>query len=155
MISCPTFTGGISDYLTAMLDGNQEAPPRDTNAGSAHRITSLSLFFSLFSTFSISNSRPLVSTPCFHLFFFCLCFMSFRVSALQLSLSLISPLNVLPYPPFHFHLLLHPFLENMCNCTAAVGVCFHIDAKEKCRFWRCVCVCVCVCVFKPLYSMQC
>lgn len=30
---------GRSDCLAAMLDGNQEAPPSDTNAGSAHRIT--------------------------------------------------------------------------------------------------------------------
>lgn len=44
----PRLHWGISDYLTAMLDGNQEAPPRDTNAGSDRRITSHSLFFHLF-----------------------------------------------------------------------------------------------------------
>lgn len=51
---------GTSDNLTARLDGNQEAPPRDTNAGSAHRITSLHLLLTL----AISPSPG--ATPCFH-----------------------------------------------------------------------------------------
>ena len=58
----PRLHRGISDYLTATLDGNQEAPPRDTNAGSNRRITSYS-FFPPFSTFSISHCLPLTTQP--------------------------------------------------------------------------------------------
>lgn len=75
----PQLHWGISDYLTAMLDGNQEAPPRDTNAGSAHRITSLSLFPPIFNLLNISLSYScnyaLLSLA--FLVAFCFCLMSF------------------------------------------------------------------------------
>lgn len=75
-----------------MLDRNQEAPPRGTNAGSAHRITSLSLFFFCsFSTFSISDSSSttytLFSLVC--LVTSSLCYMSFLFLSLQFIFSLI------------------------------------------------------------------
>lgn len=52
---------GISDYLTAVHDGTQEAPPRHTNAGSAHRITSLPLF-PLVNLHNISHSASLLTS---------------------------------------------------------------------------------------------
>ena len=88
----------------------------------------------LFSIFSISNSLPLVSTPCFHLCFLTLlyefpCFSPLALIFFNISIKCSPSSLFIPG-----HLLLHLFLEKMCNCTAAVGVCFHIDAKEKCRF---------------------
>lgn len=56
MISCPQLHWGISDYLTATLDGNQEAPPGGTETGSTKRVTSL-----YFDSLNVSHSLPPMS----------------------------------------------------------------------------------------------
>lgn len=120
----------ISDYLTAMLDGNQEAPPRDTNAGSAHRITSLSLFFFFkLQYLPLWRRRPALTRLSSIFLFLLYEFPCFLPAALVFFN--IPPSSV--FPPLH--LSVSVFREDMYTaCAASLGVCFHISAQEKCRF---------------------
>lgn len=167
---------GIRDNLTAELDGNQEVPPKDTNTGSAHRITSPSFLLSVFSISRLLSSSE-YHTPAE---------ISFIASSVLLSFSAVSPSSVFPFYTSFVLLIFLPALiitdsGEECACTA-FGVCFHTSAwKKKKRKRKRVCakvtelldsrelhhrkpypdaspvtprVCVCVCIWTRFHMVD-
>lgn len=139
VISCLNFIRGISDYLTAVLDGKSgSSSQRHKRRKCPQNHITLPFFFFFYllvPTFSMPHSLPLASTACFHLpLFYCyVWFMIFPVYLLHLSFSIICTLSLSPLISLLF--FLHCFsalvsCEKIFKYTAALGVCFHISVRE-------------------------